>query len=145
MKLSKKTIYAVQILIQLAVENSGDRVPHGRLLAKKLEISEPYLEQIMIILRNAGLVVAERGCNGGYRLNRRPEDTIILNVLELFEGKFNIVNESLKKRKYTNMERFLRENLWDRLSCVLRNCAASISLQDLIEKGLENSGSEYMI
>ena len=71
MKLSTRSRYGLRILMQIAIENSYGRLAQGKVISEKQEISEPYLEQIMITLRSSGLVRTVRGCNGGYQLDRK--------------------------------------------------------------------------
>lgn len=64
--LSKRAAYALKALLELAAEPESWRSTHALASAQKLP--EPMLEQIMLRLRRAGLVVARRGRLGGYRL-----------------------------------------------------------------------------
>jgi Rrf2 family cysteine metabolism transcriptional repressor len=50
-------------------------------------ISEKYLGQIMLILRNSGLVSAQRGSQGGYFLSRSPEAITALEAFTALEGE----------------------------------------------------------
>ena len=70
MKLSTKSRYGLRVLLQIAMDSEKSKVVSGREISRKQEISEPYLEQIMIPLKNAGIVSTVRGCRGGYRLKR---------------------------------------------------------------------------
>jgi Rrf2 family protein len=49
-------------------------------------ISQPYLEQIAIDLRRAGLLSSKRGAHGGYYLTRSPEETTAGDVIRAVEG-----------------------------------------------------------
>ena len=55
-------------------------------IADREEISRKYLENIMTVLSKAGLVDAIHGKGGGYRLNRRPEEYTLAEILNLTEG-----------------------------------------------------------
>jgi len=80
MKLSTKGRYAMVALTDLATQ------PAGRLLSlaevsKRQDISLPYLEQLFVKLRRAGLVDSVRGPGGGYRLSRPPSEIRVADVL----------------------------------------------------------------
>lgn len=55
-------------------------------IAQRQEISEKYLEGIIVVLSKAGFVDALRGKGGGYRLNRDPEAYTVGSILKLTEG-----------------------------------------------------------
>ena len=54
--------------------------------AKRQEISEKYLEQIIALLNKAGFVKSVRGAQGGYLLTRAPECYTVGEILRLTEG-----------------------------------------------------------
>ena len=54
-------------------------------ISKRQDISLPYLEQLFVKLRRAGLVEAVRGPGGGYRLARAPETIRISEVMQAVE------------------------------------------------------------
>ncbi|TYB81513.1 Rrf2 family transcriptional regulator [Maritimibacter fusiformis] len=81
MKLSTKGRYAMVALVDLALQ------PDGALssltdLSKRQHISLPYLEQLFVKLRRAGLVESVRGPGGGYRLARPCAEIRVSDVLE---------------------------------------------------------------
>jgi len=73
MKLSTKGRYAMVALADLALAKSDDLMSLAA-ISKRQDISLPYLEQLFVKLRRAGLVEAVRGPGGGYRLARSPSD-----------------------------------------------------------------------
>ena len=88
MKLSTKSRYGLRIVIQVACDNLEGRLSQGREIAKNQDLTEAYIEQIMIPLKKAGIIKTERGCSGGYMLGKSPEDISIMDLIEVFEGKF---------------------------------------------------------
>jgi Rrf2 family protein len=85
MQISTRTRYGSRAMAELALAYPHESVS-VRELAEKLEVSAKYLEQIMGALKAAGLVEAERGMHGGYRLSRPPEQINLGHVFEVFEG-----------------------------------------------------------
>lgn len=55
-------------------------------IAKKGDIPQNYLEQILVILKKSGLVESIRGANGGYKLSKSPNDITVYEVLNSLEG-----------------------------------------------------------
>jgi len=85
MKITKKGEYAIMALIDLALNyNKGLRQIKD--IVKKEEIPEKFLEQILVILKNAGLVQSKRGIGGGYYLNKPPEKISLSEVIRVIDG-----------------------------------------------------------
>ena len=84
MKLSTKGRYAMVALADLALSEAkaGTELVSLAEVAKRQDISLPYLEQLFVKLRRAGLVEAVRGPGGGYRLARTPDAIRVSDVLE---------------------------------------------------------------
>lgn len=89
MKLSTKGRYAMVALADLALSEAkakaGEELMSLSEIAKRQDISLPYLEQLFVKLRRAGLVEAVRGPGGGYRLARLPAEIRVSEVLEAVE------------------------------------------------------------
>jgi Rrf2 family protein len=85
MQITRQTEYAIKTLIELA------EVPYGQLTSNKIiaqrhEIPEEFLHKTVQILSRAGLVVTQRGVQGGVRLGRPLEEITIADVIEAMEG-----------------------------------------------------------
>ena len=84
MMISSRGRYALRVMLDLALDQSGTYVPLDT-IARQEGISEKYLEGILAVLSRAGLVQALRGKGGGYKLNRKPEEYPIGEILRLTE------------------------------------------------------------
>jgi Rrf2 family transcriptional regulator, iron-sulfur cluster assembly transcription factor len=84
MKLSTKGRYATVAMVDLAQAMAEDADRHVSLseIARRQAVSLPYLEQLFVRLRRAGLVLSVRGPGGGYRLARPAEEIRIADILE---------------------------------------------------------------
>lgn len=80
--------YAIRALVQLA-NLPKDELIGGKELSEQENIPANYLSKVLLILRNGGLVDATRGYGGGYRLQKRPQDIRLVDVVELFEGIYS--------------------------------------------------------
>ena len=85
MKISTKGRYAVRVMLDLALHNTGECIKVKDIAARQ-GISEKYLEQIIAILNKAGYVKSVRGAQGGYRIARDPKDYTVGMILRLTEG-----------------------------------------------------------
>lgn len=80
MKLSTKGRYAMVALVDLALEPAEGLVSLSE-ISRRQDISLPYLEQLFVKLRRAGLVESVRGPGGGYRLARPAAEIRVVDVL----------------------------------------------------------------
>ena len=83
--ISTKGRYAIRFMIDLSEHNEGGAVPLDD-IARRQGISKKYLETVVKMLVNAGMVKGSSGKGGGYRLLREPEDCTIEEILETTEG-----------------------------------------------------------
>ena len=80
MKLSTKGRYAIIALVDLAIAKNDDLTSLAE-ISQRQDISLPYLEQLFVRLRRAGLVTSVRGPGGGYRLARAASDIRVADIL----------------------------------------------------------------
>ncbi|MFC1934956.1 RrF2 family transcriptional regulator [Chloroflexota bacterium] len=93
MKISRTSEYALKALVELAIDHDkGTTVALINDIAKRKGIPNKYLEQILLGLRNAGILVSKRGVGGGYSLSRSPENISLGEIIRAVEGSLSPVN-----------------------------------------------------
>lgn len=136
MKISTKGRYALRLMLDLALNNTGEYIPI-KTIAKRQDISEKYLEQIISILNKAGYVRSTRGAQGGYKLAMEPKDYTVGMILTLTEGSLVPVDcldgEACCNRNNTCITREVWEKLYEAILGVVDN----ITLQDLLDKQMK--------
>ena len=85
MRISTKGRYALRMMLDLALNNTGAPVRIKEIAARQ-NISDKYLEQIISILNKAGFVRSVRGPQGGYHLAKPAEEYTVGMILRLTEG-----------------------------------------------------------
>jgi Rrf2 family protein len=85
MWVSRRTDYATRALLALALKKGGPMKLEE--IARLTVVPQSVLEQVMPVMRTAGIVRSERGPSGGYRLNRSPEEITLERVVRLFQGQ----------------------------------------------------------
>lgn len=85
MKISTKGRYATRIMLDLALNDTGECIKLKDIAARQ-GISEKYLEQIISVLHKGGYVKSVRGAQGGYRLAKDPGECTVGMILRLTEG-----------------------------------------------------------
>lgn len=85
MRVSAKELYGLRAMSEFA-RHFGQGPLSLTQVAQKQGLSQPYLEQIAIDLRRAGLLRSKRGAQGGYFLARAPEAMTAGDVIRALEG-----------------------------------------------------------
>lgn len=88
--LTQKVDYGLIILISLA-RNSGDDHLSIKKIADQSHVSFLFLQKIAGLLQKAGLIKAERGKFGGYRLAKNPDQLNLREIIEALEGPIALV------------------------------------------------------
>jgi Rrf2 family protein len=140
MKISTKGRYALILMLDLAVYNTGEPV-RLKDVAKRQQISEKYLEQIISILNKAGFVRSVRGPQGGYMLNGAPENYTVGMILRQTEGSLSLVS-------YDGTGSVEREavlaRLWTQLEEAIDSVVDNITLKDMVEWHTDKA-NDYVI
>lgn len=85
MRFSMKTEYGFRAILELAA-NAGHGALQSAEIARRQAIPGPFLDQVLMTLRRAGMVVSTRGPHGGHALARRPDDIRLDEVIDSLEG-----------------------------------------------------------
>lgn len=140
MKISTKGRYALMLMLDLATYNTGEPVTLKE-VAKRQQISEKYLEQIISMLNKAGFVKSIRGPQGGYMLKQTPEHYTVGMILRQTEGNLSPVNydDASDQEKESVTVR-----VWEQLGEAINNIVDNITLKDLVDWQTEQV-SQYII
>jgi Rrf2 family protein len=128
MKLSRTVAYAIQATLQLAQSNSDNPVPCSQLAAEG-HMPERFLLQILRHLVTHGILHSTRGVEGGYTLERKPDDISLLDVIEAIEGPLTSALPAADGS--AAYEGKLRKAL-DEITCTVRKHLEAIKLSDLL-------------
>lgn len=90
MKISKKTVYALRAVFELARQHGGGPVTIAA-IAEAQALPARFLENILYQLKLGGIVTSARGREGGYWLARPPDEVSVGDVLRLMEATVNVV------------------------------------------------------
>lgn len=85
MWISRRTDYATRAVLALAL--AGGQAVKAEELARRVVVPESFMKQILMRLRDAGVLRSERGPSGGYRLNHDPADLTMDRVVRVFQGQ----------------------------------------------------------
>jgi Rrf2 family protein len=85
-KVSTRGDYASRALLSMALHGGLNQPTSVRDIAERTGLPQPYLEQILLALKGAGLVRSKRGVGGGYVLARAPHDITLCHIVSAVEG-----------------------------------------------------------
>jgi Rrf2 family iron-sulfur cluster assembly transcriptional regulator len=85
-KVSTRGDYACRALVSLALHGDGEGPTSVRDIAERTGLPQPYLEQILLALKGAGLVRSKRGVGGGYVLAREPSSITLASIVSAVDG-----------------------------------------------------------
>jgi Rrf2 family transcriptional regulator, cysteine metabolism repressor len=136
MKMSTKGRYAVRILLGIARYQHAGPVPK-KVIAKEECISADYIEQIIVPLKNDGLVVGLRGVKGGFQLAKDPADITVCDILRASEGAMDLVDCRRNDCKGRDKDLCVTRPVWEGASNVLADYFSKITLKDLLDQEAE--------
>ena len=129
MKISVKVDYACRVMAELArLHDSGElaRIEH---LAETEAVPANFLAQILLDLRDHGLISSRRGNRGGYTLARPPEEISLYDILMAVEGQCLQLSGNFKGRSGRRLKQ-----VWEEISKVLVEKTRSYTLDHLATK-----------
>lgn len=131
--ISTRGRYALRVMIDIAENSRGDYIPLND-IAKRQEISEKYLESILVILTRGNLLLGLRGKGGGYKLTKKPSEYTIGSILRLTEGSLSPV-ACLKEGADICPKQDICKTLplWKGLNDTINSYLDSITLDTLIK------------
>lgn len=132
MKISTKGRYALRVMVDIAINDNGNYITLKD-IAKRQEISNKYLEQIISLLNKAGFLKTARGYTGGYRLAKKPEEYLVGDILRVAEGKLTLVECVVEDGKCERQEKCKTYSFWRGLDEVITDYIDSKTLADLIK------------
>ena len=133
MKLSTKRRYGLRALIDLALYSENETVSIQS-IARRQNISDSYLEQLMRKLRSAGLIVSVRGAQGGYKLARPANEISVGDVLRALEGSLEAVTCGGEDNSCQGADLCVTKFVWERINSSIRDTVDSIKLSQLVEE-----------
>ncbi|MBO9477080.1 Rrf2 family transcriptional regulator [Shimia sp. R11_0] len=137
MKLSTKGRYAVVALADIALQPPENLVSLNE-IAKRQDISLPYLEQLFVKLRRAGLVESVRGPGGGYRLARAASEIRTADILAAVDETVSALHTGAGASGGSSGSRAqsMANRLWEGLSAHVYVFLHQTRLSDIVQNDL---------
>ncbi len=143
MLISTRGRYALRIMIDLASNPTDEWVPL-RTITDRQDVSEKYLESIVRPLSKADLLAASRGKGGGYKLNRKPEDYTVSEILRLVDSYPYVVSCLSQTPNPCERAPFCKTlPMWQDLQNRLNAYFDGITLKELASDSFDFSSLEF--
>jgi Rrf2 family protein len=132
MKISTRGRYASRAMLDLAL-NYGKGSVSLKNISRRQEISERYLEHIMIVLLSAGLVQSTRGSRGGFSLAKLPKEIRLSQIIQAMEGSISPVACVDDPKLCHRVDTCVTYEIWKKLKKAMLEVFDSVTLEDMVK------------
>jgi Rrf2 family protein len=133
MRLSTRGRYGTRLMVDLAQHYAEGPIPLAE-IARRQDLSAKYLEQLIILLKGAGLIRSVRGRRGGYVLAKKPAQISVGEIVEALEGKLSLVDCVLDPDLCYRAEECPTRDIWVGITDVVKKELYSLSLGDILAR-----------
>lgn len=144
MQISTKSRYGIRALYEIAKQTGSSPIKR-KTISELQNIPDSYLENILVVMKNAGIIRTIRGARGGYVLIRKPEKVSMLDVVELLEGKqsqFACIEDLDACGASADCP---NRDMWIELQQSMKNVLQRYTLKDLLDKAVTSETILYDI
>lgn len=141
MQLNMTTDYALRCVLYLA---GKDCLSSSAEIGEEVGLNKIFAQKVLRVLRDAGFVYSAHGGNGGYRLAKRPEEIVLLDIITLFEKTMKI-NRCLEPEGYCKRNKTCPiHTYYADIQKTLESFFGRDTLQDVIDYGKNKKGKEMI-
>jgi Rrf2 family iron-sulfur cluster assembly transcriptional regulator len=139
-KVSTRGDYASRALLSLSLHEGEGGPTSVRDLAERTGLPQPYLEQILLALKGAGLVRSKRGVGGGYVLARPPEEITLGQIVSAVDGPISAgdFGEPHTNGACDHEGQCVLLAVWAEVGHHMRTHLDSFTLADMVERARGN-------
>lgn len=143
MKVSTRGDYAARALLSLALHSETVRPTTVREIAERTGLPQPYLEQILLALKGAGIVRSKRGVGGGYLLARDPAEITLAQIVRAVDGPITLgdFGEPHTAGACDHEGQCVLLAVWNNVGSAMRSMLEGFSLADI--SNMANGKAEW--
>ena len=139
MRITYKGDYALKAIVDLA-KHYGNGLVKIQDLARRLDIPQKFLEQVLLDLKKGGIVESKRGINGGYLLSRHPKEIMVGEVVRFIDGPIGPIACADKSYKgCREIDNCVLRDVWRKVSKSTSDIVDSISFEQIVNRSRERS------
>jgi Rrf2 family protein len=140
MRVTAKSDYALRALIEIARRSDGVPVSAEE-IGRLQEIPHGFLQAILADLRRAGVLVAQRGQSGGWRMNKDPDEITVADVIRAVDGPLVSIYGLRPEAVEYNESAAVLQHVWIASRHALRDVLEKVTVRQLAEGKLPRSVS----
>jgi Rrf2 family protein len=140
MRVTAKSDYALRALIEIT-RRGGDGPVSAEELGRLQDIPHGFLQAILADLRRAGIVMAQRGQSGGWRMNRDPEQVTVADVIRAVDGPLVSIYGLRPEAVEYNDSAAVLQHVWIASRHSLRDVLEKVTVRQLADGKLPRSVS----
>lgn len=133
LRISTKGRYGTRAMVYLG-ENFGQEPVSLGELAEKEGVSLKYMEQIVPLLKNSGLIRSVRGPGGGYMLTKKPHKISLCDILLALEGRGSLVDCLSDETVCDRTEECVTYEIWQDIQAAVNKVLDSTTLADMVNR-----------
>jgi len=130
MKITAKVEYACRAILELATHWPSTKPLQIQVISTRQNIPEKFLIQILLHLKQFGIIKSVRGKSGGYLLNKHPKEVTLSDVITFFDGSHLQINE----RKEELNDGHVMNLYWDDIKKVITEKLQTINFEAIANK-----------
>ncbi|MBT4263501.1 MAG: Rrf2 family transcriptional regulator [Deltaproteobacteria bacterium] len=142
MKITTKCRYGIRAMVEIS-RNYSVRPTTRREIASSQELDNSYLENILLDLKNNGIVRSIRGVKGGFVLNRPPESITLLEIVESLQGEIVPSACVMLPSVCDRASYCVTRPVWVRLQQAQKEVLLDVTVRDLLDEELRTRRFEY--
>ncbi len=142
MKLKASIDYGVRAIIYLAVKGT---TCSSREISEEMAVPRDYLIQLALRLRNAGLIKARPGKNGGYVLARPADEITVGAILDAFDSDLKHVRQPMKRGRKASDSASAVRVIHGVVTESLEAFLSAITVQDLVNTMQADESPDLLI
>ena len=141
MKVSTRVEYGLIALTDIVINSENGSSVSAPEIAQRQKISHKYLEQILLLLRQAGFITATKGLRGGYTLSCSPDRITLSDVLNALD--MNILAEMDPKEEEGGLRPVINDCFWERINNSINQYAESVTMEEFAAQCRERSTGNW--
>jgi Rrf2 family iron-sulfur cluster assembly transcriptional regulator len=141
MRVSTRGDYASRALLSLALHKDDSGPTSVKDLADRTGLPQPYLEQILLALKGAGIVVSKRGVGGGYVLARPLNQITLGEIVSAVDGPISAgdFGRPHENGACQHEGQCVLLEVWDEVGEHMKEHLSTFTIQDMVDRSLGKS------
>ncbi len=127
MKISTRVEYGLIALTDIVIYSENGSSVSAPDISKRQNISHKYLEHILLLLRQAGFISAQKGLKGGYTLACNPDEVSLSEVIDALD---NNILAGMDKKDEGGLGPVINDCFWDKINSNLYQYLNGMKLSD---------------